>query len=162
MGGPWITKPSSSDAAWEFGPTKDFGFTALPSSWSIWATPTKLQGHHRPRCLESSNRGFLFYGAALLLEYLGNTNQAAERGGASAAWNSNQRFRFYGAALLLEYLSNTNQAPEEVVASAAWTSLQPTIPGFTALRSSWHIWATPTKLQGRWRLGCVEGLTQAG
>ena len=40
----------------------------------IEATPTKPQA---PTLPGGSNQGFQFYGAALLLEYLGNTNQAA-------------------------------------------------------------------------------------
>ena len=75
--------------------------SALPSSWNIWAMPTKL---------------FVFFTAVLSS---------------------------------LEYLSKTIQAPEEVV------------PMLRGQRSSQQFLLAHL-LQGRWRLGCMEGLTQAG
>ena len=127
--------------------------TENPSSWNIWATPTKLRRGWAPLLLGiRSNQGLWFYGAALLLEYLGNANQAAPT---LPGESSNQGFRFYGAALLLEYLANANPAAKKGDASAAWNPNQGFV-FFTAAFSSWNIQARPSKLQRRWCLCCVD------
>ena len=114
----------------EFAPTKDCGFTALPSSWSIWATPTK----QLRRCLgKAPTKDFGFTALPSSWNIRAASTKLRRRWAPLLPGiRSNQGLWFYGAALLLEYLANANPAAKKGDASAAWNPNQ----GFVLRRCS--------------------------
>ena len=109
----------------EFAPTKDCGFTALPSSWSIWATPTK----QLRRCLgKAPTKDFGFTALPSSWNIWPTPTQLQRKAMPLLPGTQTKDLFFLRRRSPLGISKQDHPSSKGGGAYAAWTALQPTIP----------------------------------